>query len=275
MIQSEKFKGNRTEMKFFRQLSTWEQDNIDFVIATIIDTGGSTPRQVGTQMAIRLRHQAVESIGTVGGGAFEKFVMTQAVDLLSQKSEKTREISIHLTQQLAMCCGGKMTAFLNKISSKPQIQIAGAGHVGTALAQLCQQLEYPTILIDERKEWADQHRFESRDYLTVICENIEEEWTIHPPSTQDFIVIATHDHAIDEKLLALLLPQKPRYIGMIGSQHKWLRFQKRLNALGIEQNLLNQVYCPIGLNIAAQTPSEIAVSILAQIISVYYTAVKG
>ncbi len=257
-------------MTFFRQLAIWEQERADFVVATVIDTGGSTPRQVGTQMAIRFVQKKLEMIGTVGGGAFEKFVIDHAMDLLSQKKEKTREIEIHLTQQLGMCCGGKMKAFLNKITTKPHIQIAGAGHVGSALAQLCQQLEYQVTLIDERKEWADLNRFEKQDHLTIKCQNIEEEWLLYPPDVNDFIVIATHDHALDERLIALLAPRNMRYIGMIGSAHKWLRFKKRLVAVGIDIEALNQIHCPIGLKISAQTPNEIAVSILAQIIGIYY-----
>jgi xanthine dehydrogenase accessory factor len=260
--------------QFFHTLSIWEKENRDFVLATVIDTGGSTPRQTGTQLAIRIKKdQKIEMIGTVGGGAFEKFVIDSATDLLSQSKEKTKTIEIHLTQQLAMCCGGKMTAFLNKITAKPHIIIAGAGHVGSAIAQFSQMLEYPTLLIDERKEWANPQRFPQCDpgILTIKCENIEEELQLNPPSAQDYIVVATHDHALDERLIALLAPKRYKYLGLIGSQHKWLKFKKRLMAIGVSESDLDLVHCPVGLKISAQSPAEIAVSILAQMIQIFQT----
>ncbi len=259
--------------QFFHALSIWERENRDFVLATVIDTGGSTPRQTGTQIAIRIQNGQLQTIGTVGGGAFEKFVIDSAITLLSQVKEKNKTIEIHLTQQLAMFCGGKMTAFLNKITAKPRIIIAGAGHVGSAIAQICQVLEYPILLIDERKEWANPSRFANiaQDLMTIKCENIEEELQINPPLAHDFIVITTHDHALDERLIALLAPQKPAYLGLIGSQHKWLKFKKRLMAIGIDENDLDRVHCPVGLKISAQTPAEIAVSILAQMIQIFQT----
>jgi xanthine dehydrogenase accessory factor len=107
--------------------------------------------------------------------------------------------------------------------------------------------------------------------MTIKCENIEEELQINPPLPQDYIIITTHDHALDERLIALLAPQKLPYLGLIGSQHKWLKFKKRLMAIGIDESDLDRVHCPVGLKISAQTPAEIAVSILAQMIQIFQT----
>ena len=161
-----------------------------------------------------------------------------------------------------------MTVFLNKIETEPPLIIFGGGHIGRALATLVGSQSFNVSLIDERQAWT-----EAEDAPTGV-EFINEDpaWFIKqsPDLNRSFVLIATHSHDLDQRLVELLLSRQdlPVYLGLIGSQSKWLRFQNRLEQKGLDSRLLERVICPSGLDINAQTPAEIAVSVLAQMIQV-------
>lgn len=239
-----------------------EVQSIGFVTCTVIEVSGSTPRLQGAWMIVSQENQ----YGTVGGGAFEFEIITQARILLSQtlSSPNTQTIETHLVHDLGMCCGGKMKVFLQRHLPPPQLWIYGAGHVSQALVRMTPILEYKTIVVDERSEWINQ--IECGPWVETRNEDPVEEVRLYPPKPQDLVIVITHDHALDEDLMRLILKNPPQYVGMIGSRRKWARFHKRLSAAGITQEVLEQVHSPIGLKIGAQTPSEIAVSILGEVI---------
>ncbi len=241
----------------------WFSDGVPYVVATVTDAGGSTPRLAGT----RLIYNGEYFGGTIGGGAIELLVLQHA-DALLQRQQRTDVVDVHLVRDLGMCCGGKMTVFLNKIETEPPLLIFGGGHIGRALAHLTTPQSFTVSLVDGRQSWAEHEDAPNH----VACIHEDPEWFIKqaPNLSQSFVLIATHSHDIDQKLVELLLSREdlPVYLGLIGSQGKWLRFQKRLEQKGIESQRLQRVFCPSGLDINAQTPSEIAVSVLAQMIQV-------
>ena len=197
-------------------------------MATVVQAGGSTPRSAGARMMITQD----DFEGTVGGGALEHHVMDEARQLLSDPKRTTHMVSVHLVRDLAMCCGGKMSVFLEKVDPGPTLWIFGAGHVGTELAHIAALTGFAVQIVDERDEWADASRF--TDAVTVIDVDPEDHIRANPPSPDDYVVVVTHNHALDETLLRKLGEHPVTYLGMIGSRGKWLRFKDRLGARGLD-----------------------------------------
>ncbi|MBM4291222.1 MAG: xanthine dehydrogenase accessory protein XdhC [Deltaproteobacteria bacterium] len=237
------------------------------VCVTVVDTGGSTPRLCGAQMWVTAGAQR----GTVGGGAFEHLAVQRARALLAAPGRAALEhLSAHLTHDLGMCCGGKMTATLLRYSPPPLLVLCGAGHVSAALAAAAAAAGFDLLVLDARPEWARADRFPPG--ADVRCEPPEDELRASPPPPGAFVVVLTHDHALDERLVALLAPRRAagalRFLGLIGSAGKWGRFARRLAAAGLPPEALALVRCPVGVAIHAETPEEIAVSVCAELIAV-------
>lgn len=231
------------------------------VLASVTDTGGSTPRLAGAVMAVT----AAAQFGTVGGGAFERHVIEAARALLADPGRATAVVDVHLVRDLGMCCGGRMTAFLNKQAPAQRLYVFGAGHVGTELCHLAERVGFEVIAIDGRADWADPARFPP----SVQVEDAEPDDRLRtaPLPSDAYCVITTHSHELDERLVELLSAAPPAYVGLIGSRGKWARFRGRLEARGVPARFLDAVRCPVGLDIGAATPAEIAVSIVGELVA--------
>lgn len=246
-------------MTVFAHLADLHARRCPFVHAVVTDTGGSTPRLAGAQMAI----EAEGIAGTIGGGAFEHLVVTRARALLAEPAQRTATVQVHLVQDLGMCCGGRMTAFLSKHTPAPRLWVYGAGHVGTAVAELAQRAGFAVTVIDERAEWADPARFSPEiDVRDLPPEDLRD-----GPGPHDWVLITTHDHDLDERLIRRLADQPLHWLGLIGSRGKWARFRRRLEAREVPLAALDRVRCPVGLDLGADGPDEIAVSIVAELIT--------
>ena len=246
-------------MTLFATMARLADARTPFVEAIVVDVAGSTPRLAGARMVIT----AEAADGTVGGGAFEHQVIGAARTLLADDTRQTETVAYHLVHDLGMCCGGRMTAFLNKTTPAPALWIYGAGHVGTALASAALAAGFAVTVLDERADWADATRFPGA--VTVLDVDLE----THPlPAPDVFTVVMTHSHPLDEALVRELAAQQRRFIGVIGSRRKWALFEKRLLSRGLTPDQLAQVESPVGVAIDAQTPAEIAISVLARLIQV-------
>lgn len=237
-----------------------------FVLATVTDTGGSTPRLAGAMMGVTLEGQA----GTVGGGAFEHRVVEAARALLAAPGQATTLVDVHLVRDLGMCCGGRMTAFLNKTEPAPRLWIFGAGHVGTSLAPVAALAGFAVTVVDERAEWARADRFPP-EVAVLDAEPVDllkrPGAGLDRPGPRDLVVVTTHAHDLDERLIHALASAPPAYLGLIGSRNKWAKFRARLTERGVEAAFLDAVRSPVGLDIGALTPAEIAVSIVAELVA--------
>ena len=256
--------GERRQL--FESLTLWARERRPFVVATVTSTGGSTPRYVGATMAFRLNEQ----VGTVGGGAFEHHLQQEAMRLINAYSESGRQaprqkvVDVHLVHELGMCCGGKMSALLNRYDPAPSLWLCGAGHINQAIAQHASLLGWQITILDERAEWIHSDRLPAE--VRRIDDDLEASLLRDPPKEDDFVLIATHDHQLDERIVECLLLHPPVYLGLIGSRGKWGRFRRRLSARGIPAEMLDRVSCPAGLPIGGEEPHEIALSVLAELV---------
>jgi xanthine dehydrogenase accessory factor len=249
-------------MDLYDDIAALSNEGRPFVLATVIESSGSTPQKPGSKMVVL---PDGVSRGTVGGGAIELQIV-EAAKALFGSADTSRVIETHLTHDLGMCCGGKMKVFLEKHGEVARLWIFGAGHVSRALAALSRRVGFRVTIVDERPDWANRERFPDADSLLVR----------HPPDVAreltggptDYFCIVTHDHPLDQAVLEVLLRKPAAYVGVIGSRRKAERFRMRLEAAGFTPEELARVHCPMGLPIQALTAEEIGVSIVGELIRV-------
>ena len=232
-----------------------------FVLATVIESAGSTPQKPGSKLVV-LGDGSLR--GTVGGGAIEHQIIQAALALL-QAPERTRVIETHLTHELGMCCGGRMKVFLEKHGAAARLTVFGAGHVAKELAALAHHVGFRVTVVDARSEWASRERFPD-------CELLLKDPADHARTLEGgpdcYFCITTHDHPLDQAVVEALVARPSAYLGVIGSRRKAERFRMRLRAAGVDEAAVERLRSPMGVDIGALTPEEIAVSIVGELIRV-------
>lgn len=246
----------------FTQVAQLEAEGRPFVLCTVTAAHGSTPQKAGSRLVV-LGDGSLR--GTIGGGAIEKQVIDAALALLSDATHDTRTLETHLTHDLGMCCGGKMTVFLEKHGAPASLFVFGAGHVAKELAALAEHVGFQVTVIDERAEWLNAERFPNAvrrlEQPDVVAKSMND-------GEHTYCCVTTHDHPLDQACIEALVKRKLAYLGVIGSQRKALRFRQRMEAAGFSAAEVAGFESPMGVEIDALTPAEIAVSIVARLISV-------
>ncbi len=233
-------------------------------LCTVVRTAGSTPRKSAARMLV-LSDGKIR--GTVGGGRIEKEVTDAAVALLSQgAAARPKLLRYHLTHELAMCCGGEMEVFVEPLVPEPPLVVCGGGHVAHALVPLARAVGFAPIVVEDLDEMATTERFPDAEKFVDSFD--VRDWKEIPLDDHSYVVIVTRDHAQDQALLESLCKRELGYLGLIGSRRKIEMFKQRLIAKGFDQSLFARVHMPIGLDIGAETPEEIAVAIVAELIQV-------
>ena len=247
-------------MDVLQQLIHLQKRRQPSVLITLVETRGSTPRKPGAKMLVLADGT---THGTIGGGRVEHAVIQAAQEALREGEPSL--LSYQLTSELAMCCGGQMKFFVEPIMPRPPLLVFGCGHIGAALLQAASALNFDRIAIDDLDETI------APDKLPLVHQRLgsyeADELSALPFGPSTDIVIATREHSLDQKLLEFCLKQEFHYLGVIGSQRKASMQLERLRAKGFADELLERVHCPMGLNIGAHTPAEIAISICAELIS--------
>lgn len=227
-------------------------------LATVVRTSGSTPQKPGARMLLLANGR---SIGTVGGGAIEQVVVEALRETL--ETGETHIVARELSHDLGMCCGGRMEVFVERVEAAPRLWLIGAGHVAKPTAAVARSVGFDVTVVDDREEYNNEERFpgctlEVRDPASLLrCTSLGE---------ADWILIVSHDHALDEKVLALVMQQSPRYVGLVASRRKALRLVQRVAGKGSRVDL-DRLYAPVGLDLGAVTPEELAVSIVGELIA--------
>ena len=235
-------------------------------LVTVVETKGSTPREVGAKMVVGKDGLIA---GTIGGGITEAKVIEKIKQAL--KEGKGKLLTYHLTKEQAALdegaiCGGEMKVFIDILQPKEEVLIFGAGHIAACVSKLAKTVGFKVTIIDDRKEFANQDRFPEAD--EIIAEDTEKALTHLKITPSTYIIVLTRGHLKDEEVLGSVIKSSAAYIGMIGSQKKNATVFQRLTKKGISQEELDKIHTPIGIDIKAQTPEEIAVSIVAEIIQV-------
>jgi xanthine dehydrogenase accessory factor len=235
------------------------------VLATIVSTHGSAPRKEGAKMLVQASGPI---IGTVGGGSLEHQISKEAHKLI--KRSESRLVHFDLTSEDAakegMICGGTVDVFLEPIIPSPVLLIFGGGHISFFLERIGKMLDFYVVVVDDRPEFANAERFPEAD--EVIAEDMASVMQRLDINSSSYIVIVTRGHQNDAQVLEWAAQTPAAYVGMIGSKRKINTVFPYLKTKGVTQEQLDRVHSPIGLPIGAETPEEIAVSIMAEIIQV-------
>ena len=233
---------------------------------TIVETKGSTPREVGAKMLVNKDDLIT---GTIGGGITEAKVIKEAKQAI--KEGKGKLLTYHLTKEQAALdegaiCGGEMKVFIDVLQPKEEVLIFGAGHIAVCVSRLAKMVGFKVTVIDDRKEFANQDKFPEAD--EIIAEDTEKALNHLETTPSTYIIIVTRGHLKDEEVLGPVIRTNAAYIGMIGSRKKNATVFQHLEEQGVSTQELKKVHAPIGIDIGAQIPEEIAVSIIAEIIQV-------
>src|SRR4051812_25739086 len=244
----------------FDELVRLRREGVPCALATVVRTSGSTPRKSAARMVV-LADGTV--LGTVGGGRIEKEVIDATVALLAEgNAARPKMLRYHLTHELAMCCGGEMEVFVEPLVPEPPLVVCGGGHVARALVPLARSVGFAPYVVEDLEELGTPERFPDAVALVDIFDL--RDWKDVPLDERTYAIVVTRDHAQDQALLEGLIEKDLAYLGMIGSRRKVEMFKQRLQAKGVDPSRFERLHAPIGLDIGAQTPEEIAVAIVAE-----------
>lgn len=234
-------------------------------LVTIVSARGSTPQRVGARMLV---FSDGRTIGTIGGGCYESDALGRAREILRTRAAAVvrYDLTDDVAEETGLICGGQMDVFIEAMEPPPTLYIVGAGHVGHQLGRLAPAVGFRVHVLDDREKFANRSRFP--EAVGVHVDDIGD-WLTRaalPPSA--YVVVVTRGHRHDFHALRALGGRPLRYLGVIGSRAKMARLMELLVADGVEPAWLRTLHAPVGLDIGAVTPEEIAVSILAELVAV-------
>ncbi len=251
-------------MDLYEEIVRLRQAGHRGAVATIVNVRGSIPSFKTAKMLVR---DDGSIVGTIGGGCVEAEVWQAAREVM--ESEKPRTLTFDLNQDpkydTGLVCGGTLEIFVEPILPPADLYIFGAGHVAASLYQVARIAGFDVTVIDDRETYANRERFPEAHQ--VIAEDFEKAMAQVTPNESSYVVIVTRGHRDDMRMLRWAVQTPARYIGMIGSRRKTISIFKELQQEGLPAHLFDRVNAPIGLDIGAITPEEIAVSITAELIA--------
>jgi len=251
-------------MDLFEEIVKLRRAGKRCALATIVHTNGSIPSYESSRMLVR---EDGSIVGTIGGGCVEADVWAAAKDVM--RKEAPRKMIFNLNHEASydngLICGGTLEVFVEPILPQPALYIFGGGHVSMALAQTAHTAGFTIGVVDDRETFANQERF---PMATEIFTSYEEAFEKLQPGESSYLVIVTRGHRDDMRVLHWAAKTNARYVGMIGSKRKVLSVYEALEQEGISPERLARVHAPVGLEIGALTPEEIAISITAELIAV-------
>ena len=250
-------------------LSEFKQKQIPVAFITVTKCLGSTPCVVGSRMLVT---EDKDIHGTIGGGKLEFKAIDEAIVAL--KENRIIESTYTLGPEFEQCCGGKVEFIIEPMNQSPELFLFGAGHIGQEIVKLLVGTPFKVNLIDSREQWFDEKEI---DPSVNQCEVSEIDFKTFRDAVRwgksCYVLVLTHNHAIDFDIISMALQNETKFLGLIGSKTKKARFNNMLiNEMNIKEGMSN-VVCPIGLPIGGDTPKEIAISVVAQLLQVHYQPV--
>jgi xanthine dehydrogenase accessory factor len=255
----------RVNQEVFTALAEALDRGEEVALVTITSALGSTPQRVGAKMLV---YADGRTVGTIGGGCYENDAFWKAREAITARKPLNvkYELSDDFAEESGLICGGQMEVFIEPVEPAPEVYVFGAGHVGYFLTRMAHETGFRVHVIDDREKFASADRFS--DGIEVIVDDIPTWLQQHRLPSTAYAVVVTRGHRHDLDALRALAPANLRYVGLIGSRAKVKRIYDALREEGMSAEALGRVHAPIGLDIGAITPQEIAVSILAELIAV-------
>ena len=255
-------------MDLFEEIVRMRRSGQRGALATIVHTNGSIPSYESSRMLVR---EDGSIAGTVGGGCVEADVWAAAKDVMQKESP--RKMVFHLNNEASydngLICGGTLEIFIEPILPQPLLYVFGGGHVSMAMAKVANAAGFAVGVVDDREAFANKERFPmAQEVFTSYQEAFEK----IQPNSSTYLVIVTRGHKEDMRVLAWAVRTQARYVGMIGSKRKVLSVYKALEQQGYRPEEFERVFAPMGLEIGALAPEEIAISIVAELVAVRRSA---
>jgi xanthine dehydrogenase accessory factor len=234
-------------------------------VATIVQVNGSIPSFESAKILVR---EDGSFMGTVGGGCVEAEVWNAAREVI--ETEKPRHLSFSLGQDAAydegLICGGQLNIFVEPVIPQPRAFIFGGGHVSKGISKIATLAGFSTSIIDNREAFANQERFPEAE--ATYAEEYEDVFPKLPVNSSSYIIIVTRGHRDDMRVLRWAVNTPAKYIAMIGSKRKTISVVHELEKEGISREAFDKVFAPMGLEIGAEMPEEIAISVVAEMIAI-------
>jgi len=251
-------------MDLFEEIVRMRRAGRRAALATIVHTNGSIPSYESSRMLVR---EDGSIAGTIGGGCVEAEVWAAAKEVM--QTEAPRKMVFHLNNEASydngLICGGTLEIFVEPILPQPMLYLFGGGHVSMAVAKAAATAGFGIGVVDDREAFANKERF---PMAQEIYTSYEDAFVKIHPNAATYLVIVTRGHKEDMRVLAWAVRTDARYVGMIGSKRKVLSVYKALETEGYKPEEFQRVYAPMGLEIGALSPEEIAVSIAAELVAV-------
>jgi xanthine dehydrogenase accessory factor len=234
-------------------------------LATIVDVRGSIPSYESAKLLVR---EDGSMTGTIGGGCVEAEVWNAAREVI--QTERPKHLTFNLGQDAAydngLICGGQLDVFVEPVLPIPHAFIFGAGHISKSLSKVSTLAGFATVVVDDRESFANRERFPEAE--AVHAEEYEEVFPKLNINENSYVIVVTRGHRDDMRVLKLAVGTNARYIAMIGSKRKVINVIRELEKEGIPRTAFERIFAPMGLDIGAVSPEEIAIAVAAEMIAV-------
>jgi xanthine dehydrogenase accessory factor len=261
-----------SDKRIYEEIVRIHQTGGAAALVTVVGTEGSTPRKAGAKMLV---YPDGHAVGTIGGGCIDRRVYSEVARVFEEGRPRLcrYELDGEIAAEMGMICGGRMEVFVELIDAEPRVVLFGGGHVGKVVAHLCALVGFKVTVVDDREEFAKAERFP--DAHEVVLEAFARAGERVGRYGAPYVVVVTRGHAHDHEVLAQVLRENTRYVGVLGSKHKIGALFQALVKAGIPEERVAEVRSPIGLDLGAQTPEEIALAICAELVAVRYGRAGG
>lgn len=247
-------------------LKDYKDKRVAVALVTVTNCLGSTPCVVGSRMIVT-KDKSIH--GTIGGGKLEFSAIEDAVIAINEN--RIIRSAYTLGPEFEQCCGGKVELIIEPMNQSPKLFVFGAGHIGVEICNMMENTPFEVYLIDSRESWFSE--IELKPHVQVVAAQLNDFKTFKDAvqwGSQSYVLVLTHDHKLDFDIIAMALQSKTKFLGLIGSKTKRVRFNNMLiNEMNIEAGM-RDVVCPIGLELGGNSPKEIAISVVAQLIQEHY-----
>lgn len=255
-------------LNWIELLNDFKTKREPIALVTVTKCLGSTPCVVSSRMIVT---KEKEIFGTIGGGKLEFLAIDEAI--IALKENRIIELTYTLGPEFEQCCGGKVELIIEPMNQSPELFLFGAGHIGVEICQLLKDTPFQVSLIDSRKDWLSNLDL---DKSIISCTVDTNDFKTFKDAVRwgnnCYVLVLTHDHTIDFDIIAMALQNETKFLGLIGSKTKRVRFHNMLvKEMSINEGMTN-VVCPIGLDLGGNSPKEIAISVVAQLLQTHYKA---